>query len=73
MARLSLNVDSIAVQSFAVTPALPTAADPTKFPDCDTLSGGEVCCSDGCPDSDTCPDQPTCNRQCTWPECPQVL
>ncbi len=70
MARLTLNVDSIAVESFAALGTAPTRADPTKFPDCNTISGGDVCCSEGCLDSDTCPDQASCNRQCSWPECP---
>jgi predicted nucleic acid binding AN1-type Zn finger protein len=74
MARLPLNVDSITVQSFAVLPTGPVQrVTASQFPDCDSFSGGDVCCSDGCPDSHTCPGGASCNRQCTWPECPVAL
>lgn len=70
MAKYTLTLDALHVESFAALPGVPPAGTPSEFPECGTMSGGDVCCSDGCPDSHTCPDQPSCNRQCTWPECP---
>jgi len=70
VAKFTLSIDTLRVESFAALSTVPVPVSPSEFPDCDTMSGGDVCCSEGCADSHTCPDLPSCNRQCTWPECP---